>query len=93
MCSLARFALANRGVRQTVQPHTFYARLLEFDNTLAQPRFAVVNCSDAVMSVFYYPVLTCNLYIFAVMNCCLVELSVFSSDTLTWSAYSLYSVQ
>ena len=25
VCSLARFDLANRGVRQSVQPHTFYA--------------------------------------------------------------------
>jgi len=30
--SLARFDLANRCVRQTVQPHT-YARLLVFDKT------------------------------------------------------------
>jgi len=29
-----------------------------FDETSAQPRFAVVNCSDAVMSVFYSYVLT-----------------------------------
>jgi len=33
LCSLARFDLANRGVRQPVQPHTFYARLLVFDKT------------------------------------------------------------
>jgi len=46
LCGLARFDLANRGVRQPVQPHT-YARLLVFDETLAQPDFAVVNCSDA----------------------------------------------
>jgi len=52
LCTLARFDLANRGVRQPVQPHT-YARLLVFDETFAQPHFAVVNCSDAVMSVFY----------------------------------------
>jgi len=51
LCCLARFDLANRDVRQPVQPHT-YARLLVFDETLAQPYFAVVNCSDAVMSVF-----------------------------------------
>jgi len=35
LCSFARFDLANRGVRQTVQPHTFYARRLVFDKTLA----------------------------------------------------------
>jgi len=52
LCSLTRFDLANRGVRQPVQPHT-YTRLFVFDETLAQSHFAVVNCSDAVMSVFY----------------------------------------
>jgi len=41
-------------MRQTVQPHT-YARLLVFNETLPQPHFAVVNRSDAVMSVFYSP--------------------------------------
>jgi len=40
--------------------HTFYAKLLVFDKTLAQPQFAVVNCSDAVMSVFHFPVVTRN---------------------------------
>jgi len=48
LCSSARFDLANWGVRQPVQ-------LLVFDDTLVQPNFAVVNCSDAVMSVFYSP--------------------------------------
>ena len=61
MCTLARFDLANRGVRQTVQSHAFYARLLVFGDTLAQPHFAVVNCSEAVISVFYFPVLMCSL--------------------------------
>jgi len=50
--SLARLDLANRGVPQPVQPHSFYARLLVFDKTSAEPDFAVVNCSDAVTSVF-----------------------------------------
>jgi len=50
LCSSARFDLANRGVHQPVQPHT-HARLLIFDETLAQPHFAVVNCTDAVMCV------------------------------------------
>jgi len=54
LCSSARFDLANWGVRQPVQPHT-NAQLLVFDDTLVQPNFAVVNCSDAVMSVFYSP--------------------------------------
>jgi len=42
LCSLARFDLANRGMRQPVQPHT-HARLLVIDETFAQPHFAVVN--------------------------------------------------
>jgi len=41
LCSLARFDIANRGVRQPVQPHTFYAGLLVFDETSAQLDFAV----------------------------------------------------
>jgi len=61
LCSLVRFDLANRGVRQPVQPQTFCAPLLVFDKTLAQPHFAAVNCSGTVMSVFYSPVLKCNL--------------------------------
>jgi len=40
------------GVRQTVQPCTFYAPLLVFDMTLADPHFAIVSCSDAAMNVF-----------------------------------------
>jgi len=61
LCSLARLYLANRGVRQPVQRHTFYAQLLVFDETSAQPDIAVGNCFDAVMSVFYYPVSTRSL--------------------------------
>jgi len=91
LCSLARFDLANRGVRQPVQPYT-YARLLVFDKALAQPHFAVVNCSDAVMSVFYSSFSTRSQN-FAVMNSCLAALSLISSDILTWSADSLDSVQ
>ena len=91
LCSLARFHLASRGVRQSVQPHT-HARLLVFDETLAQPHFAVVNCSDAVRSVFYSPFST-HSQNFAVMNSCVAALSLISSDILTWSADSLYSVQ
>jgi len=85
LCCLARFDLANRGVRQPVQPHT-YARLLVFDETLAQPHFAAVNCSDAVM--FYSPFLTRSQN-FAAMNSFVAALSLFSSDILTWSADSL----
>jgi len=91
LCSLARFDLANRDVRQPVKPHT-YARLLVFDETLAQPHFEVVNCSAAVMNVFFSSFSTRSQN-FAVMNSCVAALSVFSSDILTWSADSLYSVQ
>jgi len=91
LCSLARFDLANRGVRQPVQPYT-NARLLVFDVTLAQPHFAFVNCSDAVMSVFHSPFSTRS-QIFAIMNSCVAALSLISSDILTWNADSLDSVQ
>jgi len=91
LCSLARFDFSNRVVHQPVQPHT-YTRLLVFDETLAQPHFAVVNCSDAVMSEFYSPFPTRSQN-FAVMNSCVAALSSFSSDILTWSADSLYSMQ
>jgi len=55
LCSLARFDLASR----PVQPRTFYNRIRR--DILAQPDFAVVNCSDVVMSVFYSPVSMHNL--------------------------------
>ena len=48
LCSLARRDLANRVVRQPVQWHTFCARLLVFDETLAQLDFAFVNCKTLV---------------------------------------------
>jgi len=76
--------LAHRGVRQTVQSHTFYAPLLVFDTTLAQSHFAVVNRPDVVMSVFYSR-FNAQPDIFAVMNCCVVALSLFSSDIVTWA--------
>ena len=60
-CTLAKFDLANQGVRQPAQPHTSNPQLLVFDKTLAQPDFAVVNCFDVVMSVFHSPVLTRSL--------------------------------
>jgi len=57
LCSFTRFHLANWGVRQPVQPHTFDARLLVFDKKSAQHHFAAVNCSDAMMIVFCSSVL------------------------------------
>ena len=89
LCSLARFDLANRGVHQTPQRYTFYARLLVFDKALAQPHFSIVNCSDAVMSVLL-PCFNTQPDIFAVINCCVIALSLFSSDI---ADNSLYSVQ
>jgi len=61
LCILAKFDLANRGVRQPVQQHTSNPQLLVYDETLAQPDFAFVNCSDVVMSVFHSLVLTRSL--------------------------------
>jgi len=92
LCSLVKFDLANQGVRQPVQPHTFSAQLLVFDETLAQPDFAIVNCSDVGMSVSFL-CFNAQPDIFVLMNCCVVALMVFFSDSLTWSAHSLYSVQ
>jgi len=81
---LAKFDLANRGMRQPVQPHTFCARLLIFDKTLAKPHFAAVNCSDAHSDkCVSLPCFNAQPHNFAVMNCCVVA---FSSDILTWSA-------
>jgi len=57
LCSLVKFDLANQGLRKPVQPHTFHV----FDETLAQPHFAVLNCSDIAKSVFHSPVLTRSL--------------------------------
>ena len=56
----------DRGIRgcfatALLQPHTFYAPLLIFDKTLEQLDFVVVDCSDAVMSVFHTPVFTRSL--------------------------------
>jgi len=90
-CSLSEFDLANQGVHQPVQPHTFNAQLPVFDETLAQPHFVVVNCSDVVMSVFHSPVSTRSLLFLQLLLCRGVEF--FFSDSLTWSADSSYSVQ
>jgi len=61
LSALARFDLANQGLRQPVQPHTLNAQLPVFKETLVQPDFAIVNCSDVVMSVFHSPILTPSL--------------------------------
>jgi len=61
LSALAKFDLANQGVRQPVQLHTFNAQLPVFKETLVQPHFVVVNCSDVVMSVFHSPVSTRSL--------------------------------
>jgi len=61
LCSFAKFDLANQGVRQPVLLNTFNPQLIVFDETLAQPHFAVVNCSDVVVSVLRSPVLSRSL--------------------------------
>jgi len=73
------------GVCVKQSSRTLCAPLLIFEKTFAQPHFADVNCSDAVMSVYYSHA---QPDIFAVMNCRVVALSVFSSDILTSSADS-----
>jgi len=55
-------------------PAAFSAQLPVFDETLAQPDFVVVNCSDVVNECFT-PYFNAQLDIFAVMNCCVVALS------------------
>ena len=79
-------------VLQPVQPHTFYARLLAFDKTLAQ---SFCSCELLWRSGegALFPCFNVQPDIFAVMNCCVAALSLFSCDILTWSADSLYSVQ
>jgi len=62
LSALANFDLANQGVRQPVQLHTFNAQLPVFKETLVQSDFVVVNCSDVVMSVFHSPVLRATCY-------------------------------
>jgi len=42
--SLTRFDLADRGVRQPVQPRTFYARLFVFYKTYVQPAASFCSC-------------------------------------------------
>ena len=61
MCSSVTFDLANQGLRQPVQPHTLNAQLPVFKETLAQPHFAIVNCSDVMVSVFHSTILTPSL--------------------------------
>ena len=46
------------GDMSPTSPHKLGPGLLVFDETLAQPDFAVVNCSDVVVSVFHSPVST-----------------------------------
>jgi len=47
--------------------------MLAFAETLAQLDFAVVNCSEVVMSVFYSPVLTRSLIFLYELLCRSVE--------------------
>jgi len=69
LCGLARFDIANHGVRQPVQPHTFYSRLLVFDKTLAQHHFAVRLLCRSEDKFVLLPWFNAQTDIFAVMNC------------------------
>jgi len=56
LCSLASFKLSTLSVRH---PRRIHSDRLLFDETFTQPCiFAVVNCADVALSVFYSPVLT-----------------------------------
>jgi len=46
----------------------FYARLLVFNETSAQPDFEIATCADVVMSVFYYPALTRSLIFLQILT-------------------------
>ena len=80
-------------MRQTVQPHTFYARRLVFDKTSAQHHFAAVKLLGRSDECVLLPCFNMQPDMFAVMNCCIVALIVFSSDMLAWMADSLYSAR
>jgi len=73
---------------------TFCTRLLVFDETLGQPHFAAVNCSDVVMTdeCVLLPVSTRSLIFLQLWTACLSVEFIFP-DILTWSADSLYSAQ
>jgi len=73
LCSSVKFDLANQGLRQPVQPHTFNFQLLVFDKTLAQPPFAVINGSNMGMSVFHSPVLMRRLIFLQLQLCTAVS--------------------
>ena len=51
-------SILQTGVCASQSSRTLCAEPLVFDKAFAQPHFSVVNCSDAVMSVFFYHVLT-----------------------------------
>ena len=68
MWSFNKFRTAN-SVCATFQAHTFYARLLLFDDKFPQPDVSArVNVPVVALSVFYSPVLSRNLMFFAVMH-------------------------
>jgi len=83
LCSLARFDLANRGVRQLVQPHTLCSTARIRQNISAA---SVCSCKLRWLNneCLLLPCFNAKPDIFAVMNCCVVELNLFSIDILTW---------
>ena len=89
LCSLVRFDLANRGVRQPVQPHTSTACIWQDISAASFCTCKLLWRSDERVLLRCF---NAQPVIFAVMNCCVLALSLFSCDILTCSADSLYSV-
>jgi len=52
-CVVQQNSILQNGVCVRQSSTNVYARLLVFDKTLTQSHFVVVNCPDALMSVFY----------------------------------------
>jgi len=74
-CEVLHDSIMQTGVCASRSSHTLFMLECSYSTRPAQPHFAAVNCSDAVMSVFY-----------SLLNCCVVALILFSSDILAGSA-------
>jgi len=69
-------------MRQTVQPHIFYARLRRDISAASSYSCKLLWRIDERVLLHCFNALP---DIFAVMNCRVVALSLYSSDILTWS--------
>jgi len=88
-----RFDLANHRVCSSHSSSTI--SMLDCSYSTRHKRsliFAVVNCFDAMMSVFYSPVLMGSLIFLRVVNTYVVTSSLYPSDILTWSTDGLFSM-